>query len=181
MLDSSLKMGDWLIPCGLTPEKEKVLSEIEQNMFPSFLLPSSLTPEKEQHLSEVNNYLPSSLLCRGRKALFQKFPEIVPCTEEIIKSSGFKAAAKRNSEVGCSVGVRLEDICDNLTAEIGALDSISRNTVRRLMEAPNKRFRAAEDIWTKSVVLLCPSLELATCMWSPGLVPLAPLVPRPCH
>ncbi len=81
LLDSSLKMGDWLILCGLMPEKEKALSEIEQNMFPSFLLPGGLTPEKEQHLSEVNNYLSSSLLRRGRKALFQKFPEIVPCTE----------------------------------------------------------------------------------------------------
>ena len=136
---------DFLCPTGLTPEK--YLKDIpNSNLSPGSLLlftPSGHTPPRCLSSPQLD---PSSLVTKtknkgGRPSFHRRFPELVPAVDNQIKSTGYKAAQKRDTEVGQAVGCRLEDLTKVAVAEVGGLESISRNTIHRLMVAPDKRFK----------------------------------------
>lgn len=81
----------------------------------------------------------------GQPSLVSKFPEIVDITTEFIKQHGFAAQCRRRSDTGNSSGVTASQIREHLYRTIPELKdhTISLSTIRRLFQAPNKKFNAS--------------------------------------
>ncbi len=137
-------MDDFLIPTGLTPEKDTQIPAIQVYSPESALLfyPTGSTPERLLSIPPLDTSFPQPK--RVRRCLHERFAEMTSVVEEYVKSTGYKAAQKRDSEAGCAVGARMKDVAVVAVSEIGGLDSISPSTVRRLMVAPNKTFKVAK-------------------------------------
>ncbi len=136
-----------MIQTGITPEKEKEIPPLREYSPQSLLLftSSGLTPEKELEIPSLEPVVLHS--SRGRRRLTDRFLELAPTVFDFVKSTGYKAAQKRDVTIGRTVGSRLEDIKSNAEASIGALDSVSPMTIAQMFVPPNKRFRVCAYLY----------------------------------
>ena len=80
----------------------------------------------------------------GRKPLREKFPQLTPKVDAIVQRNGFKAHVRRRFDWGTSCGTNLNKLQKEVIETVEGLDSVSKSTLRRLMEPPNKKFKAAK-------------------------------------
>ena len=82
----------------------------------------------------------------GRKSIVSKFPQIIDEVAEFIKQHGFAAQNRRRTDIGYSCGVTIKQIQTHLYKTFPDLKQhkMSLSTIRRMFEAPNKHFKAAE-------------------------------------
>ena len=78
---------------------------------------------------------------KGQPSLVKKFPEIIKTATNFIKQHGFSVQCRRRTETGYSSGVSVSEIRTHLMKNVpGLIDhGISKSTVRRLFQPPNKR------------------------------------------
>ena len=102
--------------------------------------------EEQNEGSEANEAISGRLGIGWRPSIVSKFPKIVDEVVEFIKQNGFAAQSRRRIEVSFSNGVTIKVIQTHLYKTFPALKehTISQTTIRRLFQAPNKHFRAAE-------------------------------------
>ena len=82
----------------------------------------------------------------GRKPLWLKYPEIVPCATDFIKQQSFAAHARRRKSTRTGTGVTLRDLKQHLLDTVPGLKDhgISVDTVHHLMVAPRKNSSHAD-------------------------------------
>ena len=102
--------------------------------------------EEQNEGSEPNEATSGRSRIGGRPSIVSKFTEIVDEVAEFIKQNGFAAQSRRRTEVGFSNSVTTREIQTHLYKTFPALKehTISQTTIRRLFQAHNKHFRAAE-------------------------------------
>ena len=73
-----------------------------------------------------------------RKPLWMKFPDLVKCATDFIKSHSFSAHVRRRESTGTGTGVSLADIQEHLFKHVLGLKEhgISRDTIHHLSVAP---------------------------------------------
>ena len=78
---------------------------------------------------------------KGQPSLVKKFPEIIKTATNFIKQHGFSVQCRRRTETGYYSGVSISEIRTHLMKNVpGLIDhGISKSTVRRLFQPPNKR------------------------------------------
>jgi hypothetical protein len=76
----------------------------------------------------------------GRKPLYQKFPTLLDCATDFIKSHSFQAHNRRRETTGTGTGVSLKDLQKHLFENVPDLreHGISRDTIHHLKVAPRK-------------------------------------------
>ena len=81
----------------------------------------------------------------GQKSIAQLFPSIIDITSEFLKQHGLAAQCGRRNDTGFSSDVTINQIRQHLLEDVQELreHNISKSTVRRLFEAPNKSHNAA--------------------------------------
>ena len=81
----------------------------------------------------------------GQKSIAQLFPSIIDITSEFLKQHGLAAQCGRRNDTGFSSDVTINQIRQHLLKDVQELreHNISKSTVRRLFEAPNKSHNAA--------------------------------------
>ena len=81
----------------------------------------------------------------GQKSIAQLFPSIIDITSEFLKQHGLAVQYRRRNDTGFSSGVTINQIRQHLLENGQGLceHNISKSTVRRLLEAPNKSCNAA--------------------------------------
>lgn len=73
----------------------------------------------------------------GRPSLVSQFPEIVRAATSFVKANGYRAHERRRKQSG-KVGVSLREIRDHLVSTVPGLNTISINSVARLMQPPRR-------------------------------------------
>lgn len=103
-------------------------------------VPTGDTPEKEKESSVLCKTVKRSLGKPIRKSLAHKFPEIISEGTQFLKDNSYAAHHRRQNEIG-QCGVSLTSIQTHLLEKVGNLKAvgISRSTIHRQMNAPNKR------------------------------------------
>ena len=86
----------------------------------------------------------------GQPSIVLKFPQIVDEVSEFIKQLGFSSQSRRWTETGYSSGVTAKQIQQHLYDTYPELKEhkISLSTIRRIISAPNKHFKAADQYKT---------------------------------
>ena len=89
---------------------------------------------------------------KGQPSLVKKFPEIIKTATNFIKQHGFSVQCRRRTETGYYSDVSISEIRTHLMKNVpGLIDhGISKSTVRRLFQPPNKRHSATSRY--KSVI-----------------------------
>ncbi len=102
-----------------------------------------IEPDNDSTLSEQNQ---SRTGKGGQPSIVSKFPQIIDEITEFIKQNGFSAQNRRRTETAFSSGVTAKQIQGHLYNKYPDLKGhkISLATIRRLFNAPNKSYNAAE-------------------------------------
>ena len=73
-----------------------------------------------------------------QRSLLSKYPEVINIVDTFISQHGSEAHRRRQDSTKYANGVTLQEIADKVVKEIPNLKSVSRTTILRLLEPPNK-------------------------------------------